>query len=203
MPRQSIRIERTCQQCGAAFAVKPSALKYGSADFCCHDCYHAARKGKSPFGESPEAAFWSKVDRSGGPDACWIWTGAPGGWGYGRMMINGERKPSHRIAWELTNGQIPHDMLVCHHCDTPLCCNPAHLFLGTDADNNADKMAKGRGNTCRGEKTGTSKLTAEQVLEIRARYRPYEVMQADLAAEFGVSVGCIESVVNRKSWRHL
>lgn len=97
---------------------------------------------------SPEliARFDSRVNRSAGPDACWPWTGmvSPRR-GYGRLKTdsNHEIRP-HRIAYALVNGPIPAERLVCHRCDNPLCCNPAHLWLGSDGDNVQDAIAKGR-----------------------------------------------------------
>jgi HNH endonuclease len=93
--------------------------------------------------------LWSKVDRSGGPDACWPWLGArtsirPTRPGYGELLAWGKHAYAHRIAYHLAVGPIPEGMLVCHTCDNGLCCNPAHLFLGTARDNTRDMMAKGR-----------------------------------------------------------
>ena len=86
-------------------------------------------------------------------DDCWLFQGAPRNpKGYRQFKYDGKTRPAHRVAWELYMGKRPPDnMQVCHHCDNPPCCNPAHLFLGTNADNVADKMAKGR--EARGAKT--------------------------------------------------
>ena len=85
--------------------------------------------------------FWSKVNK-GGADECWPWLKANR---YGQFYIgNGMAKPAHRVAYELTYGDIPAGLLVCHHCDNPPCCNPAHLFVGTVQDNMRDKISKGR-----------------------------------------------------------
>lgn len=88
-----------------------------------------------------EVRFWEKVDKSGGPDACWPWLGAQTPKGYGMF----DHRGAHRTAWKIANGPIPDGKLVRHLvCDNPPCCNPRHLALGTDADNAADKVAHGR-----------------------------------------------------------
>ena len=86
--------------------------------------------------------FWSKVEKG---DGCWLWRGAIGSHGrYGQFNVVNRSRPSHRVAWELVNGPIPAGLYVLHRCDVGLCVNPAHLFLGTQKDNMADMMAKGR-----------------------------------------------------------
>ncbi|WP_223643966.1 HNH endonuclease [Corallococcus sp. EGB] len=84
--------------------------------------------------------FWEKVRKGEG---CWEWTLAHLR-GYGVFTANGKHLRAHRVAWELTNGPIPEGVLVCHHCDNPGCVRPDHLFLGSNADNNADRDSKGR-----------------------------------------------------------
>jgi hypothetical protein len=94
--------------------------------------------------------FWEKVDK-GGPEhpvlktRCWIWVACRTDEGYGRIIIRGWVAKAHRVAWELANGPIRAGLLVCHRCDNPPCCNPAHLFEGTGLDNSRDMVAKGRG----------------------------------------------------------
>jgi hypothetical protein len=142
--------------------------------------------------------FWRYVEKT---DGCWNWIGKrnrPDG--YGTLKIAGQWKRSHRVAWEIAHGAFPPDLLVCHHCDNPGCCNPAHLFLGTHAANCADKMAKGRhrsGVNSTG-KGGRRKLTAEQVIDARRRH-PAE-SYAKLAAEFGVSFECMKDAVRGFTW---
>lgn len=88
-----------------------------------------------------DARFWGRVTRTAG---CWEWQGARYPEGYGSLSVNGRRWQAHRLAYSLARGPIPPGMFVCHACDNPSCCNPAHLFLGTNQDNMADMVAKGR-----------------------------------------------------------
>ena len=96
--------------------------------------------------------FYSKMDRSG---ACWLWLCGVDADGYGKFQINGSshEEPrqkhvrAHRLSYELTHGEIPDGLYVLHKCDTPRCCNPEHLFLGTALDNARDAVAKGRHTT--------------------------------------------------------
>lgn len=93
-----------------------------------------------------EQRFWEKVDKRG-PDECWLWTASVTKCGgYGQFAIStGKPKRATRVVWELVHGAPPGPhMFVCHRCDTPRCVNPAHLFLGTQQDNNRDMFTKGR-----------------------------------------------------------
>ena len=88
----------------------------------------------------------------GTADQCWEWSGSRFRTGYGRLKIDGKTTSAHRLSWMLHNGPIPDGTCVCHRCDNPPCVNPEHLFLGTKADNNLDRDAKGR--TARGDRNG-------------------------------------------------
>jgi len=92
-----------------------------------------------------EVRFWRHVT-PGSPEECWLWAGARFPTGYGAINEGGRGKIlyAHRLMWTFTSGPIPDGYFVCHRCDTPPCCNPAHLFLGTHLENMADMVAKGR-----------------------------------------------------------
>lgn len=144
--------------------------------------------------------FWSKVDRTGD---CWLWRGAQfqSGYGFVRVKHIGEGT-AHRVAWVLWHGRaIPSGMFLCHHCDTRLCCNPSHIFVGTPADNTADMWSKGRARPPFGENHWKHKLTEAQVLE--ASQKPYTATARQFADRFHVSKRCIESVRNGYRWRYL
>jgi len=156
--------------------------------------------------------FWPKVDRRG-PDECWLWTGARTGTAgsadrYGYLgaipaSSNGPAVPAkraHVASWEIRHGQpVPSGMTVCHTCDVPLCVNPDHLFAGTQGDNNRDRAAKGREANRHGSRNPNSKLTPEQVAEIRQRYSEGE-SQGVLAREFGVIQPHVSRIVRGESW---
>ena len=120
-------------------------------------------------------------------------------------MQAGKIVKAHRVSWQLHHGPIPEGMCVCHRCDNPGCVNPSHLFLGTNADNTADRDAKGRQRTGDqwGEHNPGHKLTLEEVKAIRAMYDKGDTTQAEIAKFYQVSQPTINMVVNRKRWTHL
>lgn len=148
--------------------------------------------------------FWSKVDRSGD---CWIWTACRHKQGYGEMgvWVGGKVRTllAHRAAWALMKGEIPKGLLVLHRCDNPPCVNPSHLFLGTQRDNMRDCSAKGRAGKLRGSQIGNSKLTEEQVVEIRRLFSLGGMSKAALGRMFGVTDVNIFDIVARKRWKHV
>jgi hypothetical protein len=142
--------------------------------------------------------FWDKVDKSGD---CWLWTACTrGSNNYGAFKLDGRHQPAHRISFMWATGIDPGVLCVLHKCDTPRCVNPDHLFLGTPADNAADRDQKGR--TARGERAGGVKLTEEQVITIRWLHDNGLTLRA-LAAMYGVSYSNIGRITTRDTWRHI
>lgn len=172
-----------------------------------------------------EEKFWPKVEKT---KTCWLWIASTRGKGYGAFGADGKNQYAHRASWEIHYGPIPDGLWVLHHCDTPACVNPQHLFLGTNADNMQDCVAKGRtatgerngskthperrpkgerhgththpGSRPTGERNGRAKLTEVQVWEIRALYASGEYSQHAIASRFGVSRPQISAIVNFKNW---
>jgi len=146
--------------------------------------------------KSLEERFWAKVDKHG-PNGCWNWTAGEDGCGYGRIKVNGKMAYAHRVSWELTNGPIPEGMQVLHHCDNPSCVNPAHLFLGTVADNSRDMVSKER--QARGEAHSQAKLTEQEVYEIRALLKA-GYPQREIASAYDVDYRTINDIKTGKTW---
>lgn len=138
--------------------------------------------------------FWSHVT-IGQPDECWPWQQSTGSHGYGQTWDGKNVLLAHRVSWELTNGPIPDGLRICHTCDNRLCCNPAHFFLGTDADNAMDKARKLR--------IPIAKLNPESVREMRRRYAEGGVSTRQLAAEYGVDRRAIVWALKGKTWKHV
>lgn len=143
--------------------------------------------------------FWLKV-RECLPETCWDWIGEITNVGYGRFTFKQKRTGAHRMAWMITHGNIPDGLCVCHTCDNRKCVNPGHMFLGSNAENMADKVAKKRQETGANVRKKTTKITPEQALEIRARGKTGAKPTA-LAREYGLSQSFVSEVIAGKKWR--
>lgn len=168
------------------------------------------------FRHDPEGAFWSKVDKSGGPDACWPWKGAERGKGYGMVKVAGKPRHAHRVALEYKLGRpIAEGLMACHtrNCTTRLCCNPAHLYEGTAKQNAADTTAMGRHNTeaqRRGGAAGKAArqgqnaiLSEEDVLEIYQLAWTTALPHRVIGERFGVTGETVSDIKRGKSWSWL
>lgn len=191
--------ERTCVICDKTFA--PSR-KRPNARCCSKAC--GSKLGARTDSKTPDqkiASFWARIDQSGD---CWVWTGAKAKSGYGAVTIFGKTKPAHRVAYELAHGvALTSRQFVCHSCDNRACCNPAHLWVGSNQDNIEDMLRKGRQHlnrgTVRGERHGNAKLTEDAVRQIRtSSKRPTE-----LASEYGLSINAVCAVLTRQTWKHV
>jgi len=170
-----------------------------------------------PLPTSEVERVWSKIDRRSDSE-CWLWTGGGTLNGYGQFnSIEEKRKVfAHRIAYFLGYGVDPGPLHVLHICDVRLCCNPAHLRLGTAADNIHDAVAKGRmpsGDShyirkhpellIFGERHANAKLKDVDVIEIRRLHATGEWLHRELAEKFGVERSVVTDIVNMKRWRQV
>lgn len=146
------------------------------------------------------------------PEAgCWLFTGALNESGYG-IVGKGSRGAgvdrAHRITYQHYVGPIPDSLFVCHHCDVPSCCNPEHLFIGTNDENMRDCRAKGRDAKppknphVVGEVHPGHKLIAAQVLEMRALRAKGHTLRS-LADRYGIGDPTVHRITTGKSWKHL
>lgn len=189
MPRTGTGLqELRCHRCKKPFSVW---LSQTSRKFCSEECR-----------ESPvEERFWAKVDKSGGPDACWNWKASVNPDGYGNFMWKNEQR-AHRVAWILTNGPISDGLSVLHEptrCNNRTCCNPAHLYLGTQFQNVHDMIKIGTKACIAGENHANSLLNTESIIEIRKSYNKVPV--GYLVSQFKVTVGTIRDVAKGRSWQ--
>lgn len=130
---------------------------------------------------------------------CWNWTGASNRYGYGRMSVFGKRTLTHRLSWEYHYGPIPSGMNILHKCDNPACCNPEHLFIGTQQDNIADMHQKGRDRSLSGESSAKARLSAEQVRQIRSMYAS-GVSPSAIGDQFGIKRCHVCNIAKRRIW---
>lgn len=147
--------------------------------------------------------LWEQVDHSGGPDACWPWTGGTNNRGYGQISIGGQKFGAHSLAWILTHGPLPPETPVVRHvvCRNPPCCNPAHLKPGTRADNMLDMVADG--TSTGGERNPAAKLTETGVREIHRVHAEEGLSQRALAGRFGISQQSVSDILIGRTWAHL
>lgn len=130
---------------------------------------------------------------------CCEWAGKLNSAGYGRFQANKIQYRAHRFSWIISNGDIPDGLLVCHKCDNPRCVNVDHLFLGTDLDNNLDKIKKGRANMPKGEMSHKARLTENKIKDIRNS----NISSRKLALCYGVSHHAILCIKRRETWKHV
>ena len=152
-----------------------------------------------------EKRLWSKVDKSGGAEACWWWQAAIAG-GYGVIFLrkeeNGRRRlaQAHRIVYELLIGPIPINKVLCHHCDNKLCVNPKHMFIGTEEDNAKDASLKGL--LVPKSQDPRLRLDEATIKEIRNKASNGASL-AKMARRYGVSVTAIFHIVHYDTWKHV
>lgn len=151
--------------------------------------------------------FMQKIEVGQKETDCWTWIGAKQQY-YGNFWFENKVQLSHRVSYQLFVGSIPEGQNVLHKCDNGFCVNPEHLFLGTQLDNVRDMAIKGRasfGNrgTSKGQRNGGSKLSENEVLEIRKLLTQNWLSHREIAEMFEVSRSNIGLIAQRKAWSHI
>jgi len=129
---------------------------------------------------------------------CWNWTRGKDKDGYGKIKVEGRSLRAHRVSYQVFKGEFPENLQTLHSCDNPSCCNPDHLWVGSNADNMADRDNKGR--TARGERNGGGgKLKEEEVRLILSDTRRTGLV----AEDFGVSIALVYKIRTGEVWKHI
>lgn len=193
----------TCADIAARYGVDPETVRY-----------HLRRQGVTlrsrSYRKPMPVPTWDEffASRTRAAAECINWKGSRDKSGYGRL--NCRALPglvfAHRVSWRLAYGEFDHSLRVLHKCDNPSCVRPSHLFLGTQADNVADMVAKGRiaPPTIRfGASNPQSRLTDDTVRQIRRAVSSGECSQIEAARLFAVSPMTVSRAVRRQSWSHV
>lgn len=150
--------------------------------------------------------FWVKTELT---DTCWIWLGAKYDGNYGCFYWQHRNRRPHRLVWSILFGEMPPDMMVCHKCDNPPCFNPSHLFLGTNADNQADANRKGRHGwrthpltRKQGEEVCNAGFTNSQVREIKIELANGASIK-EVARRHGIAEYTIRRIKRGENWAHI
>ena len=169
---------------------------------------------KMGFSQNIMLNYWNKInvpeDWKDHPEKCWLWITGKGGNGqvYGTFTIKSKTYHksfrSNRFMYENCYGPIPNGILVCHHCDDPSCCNPLHLFLGTNQDNTTDMISKGRNIIVVGSDVGTSILIEENIVDIITNtLNGIYKNQQQILQKYGISDTELRRIINGKRWTHV
>lgn len=193
---------RACANCGAILIMRAGEgrAKFRRRRYCSKHCACSVAARTSRLNRPPLTAAEILEDHTGLNEetGCTEWTGAKNTDGYGTTSIKTHRG-AHRLAYAILVGPIPGGMHVLHRCDNPACITPAHLFLGTHAENMADKARKRRQHRMLGERNGRARLTECQVKEILSS----PISGAALGRKFGVSRAAVNDIRRGTKWRHV
>lgn len=199
------KIKLNCHECYKEFSVWPSALKYHNPKYCSLECSKSKKNEWKNANEKKTLELMRKrFERfviTNGPDDCWGWKGAINESGYGILRCGPILKNmrASRVSWLIHKGNIPDGLYCLHTCDSPICSNVNHLFLGTQKDNMNDMLKKGRRKTSRGEEAGRAKLTDKQVIEIWES----DLGSRKLSKIYKVGRTAIKNIKDGVAWKHL
>lgn len=199
----------SCPECGSVFDRDKSHYDYtlsrGGTVYCSASC--ATKVNARNREGMTEEKFWSKVDKTPGQGSngdCWIWTGPKDFNGYGSVGWKSfnklKRSKTHRVAYQLLIGSIPEGLYLCHSCDNPPCCNPAHLSPGTQGDNMGDAVAKGR--MPKGERSYAARHTDAQIREMKL-WLLLGYCAEYLSPKFNMRPADIRKISRGLMWKHI
>lgn len=136
--QRSIRVQRTCRECGVEFEVLPGVVNQHGGIYCDMKCRRAAQQHRWSSDERL-SRFWSMVEKT---ECCWLWDGYLTRSGYGYFAFDRKSEPTHRISYRLAYGEVPDGLIVRHQCDVKECVRPDHLVVGTQLENIADYLER-------------------------------------------------------------
>ena len=181
-----------------------SCIKDAKNGGMCWGHYSSQRRHGDPLHTTPiksnSRRFFALFDKTN-EEQCWNWKGGfmQSGLAYGRLYFEGKPQLAHRISWQIHKGAIPENMCVLHKCDNPKCVNPSHLYLGDHKDNAQDRESRNRRKILKGEEVLNSKLTPNEVLQIRNS----KGSCSNLANEYKVSRSLISLIKLKRVWQHV
>lgn len=203
--RRLIKIKRICKTCSNEFEVMPRVVKIGTGNYCSWSCRSKICSTLKRL--SPEEIFWRNIIPPKHKNDCWLFKCInSSGYGTFQYIDNISEKrisiKAHRFSWELHNNKkIPKGFSACHHCDNPPCCNPSHIFIGTQSDNAFDMIKKGRAKTERGSQRYNAVLNEELVLKIKIMISE-NIRLYRIAKELNIPTYLIQNIKNG-SWKHV
>lgn len=171
-----LKAPQTCAGCGKTFRAMGELGRHAQRDKSC----------------TPTMRFWGKIEKHGQHD-CWLWRGAVTSQGYGCTQWGRKMVAAHKVAFMLTKGDVPSGMELMHSCDTPVCCNPEHLSLGTRKLNALDKIRKGRAPIV------IKRLTADDAKAIRELQG--KASSGVVAKRFGITRSHVFGIWAGRTWR--
>lgn len=186
--------EKICEICNKSFLARNTQV----GKYCSQKCRGIGVNKPIPV----EDRIYKFIDKKEEND-CWNFLGFKNSDGYGIIgTSSGKSEGAHRVIYRIEKGEIPIGNVIMHTCDNPSCCNPNHLILGSQHENIIDMTTKNRGVYQKGEDSHLSKLSQNQVIEIRNKYTGLRGQKSKLAKEYNVRPSTITNILSRKTWKN-
>lgn len=188
---------KLCPHCG-----KPFTAVYRTARYCSISCSNSATTLTSP--EDIREYLLRHVVIPPDENSCWEWNGTINDNGYGMAYVRQSSIRASRLSYEIFVGPIPEDLHVLHDpeiCNNRRCINPKHLRCGTNYENVQDRFVSG--TQPQGESHYISKITEDDVREIRRLYKEEHLRYVDIAIRFNIDFVTVHDAVKAKTWKHV